>query len=129
MGTENDISISDVVSCAYWDGKKYVPMTLKSKINLAELSTENDISEEWLDQHIIPDDMVINGTFVIKGKSKRKTFKKWLMSIGFQRNDAELICNVLGACKGKISYYDWFLLFTLGDDELYKMIFGQEVTQ
>lgn len=129
MGPENDIY--GELKCAYWNGEKYVPIELKGNgcVDLSKVSIENDISEEWLDQHIIPDDMVINGAFSIKAKCKRKTFKKWLMSIGFQRNDAELICNILGACKGKISYYDWFLLFTLGDDELYKMIFGQEVTQ
>ena len=99
MGTENDILGNGMLYYAVEGTDDFKPIGIVSHVDLSKVSTENDISDEWLDRRIIPDDMVINGTFVIKGKCKCKTFKKWLMSIGFQRNDADLICNIIGACK------------------------------
>lgn len=59
-------------------------------------------------------------SFQIKTIShRRKAFKKYLMSIGYQRNDAEAFCNNIKIHKGLISYTNFnsniFLYFLRGD--------------
>lgn len=37
-------------------------------------------------------------------KIGKKKFRKWLMSEGISRNDAEFLCQLIGQYKGRISY-------------------------
>lgn len=39
-------------------------------------------------------------------KMTSKKYKKWLMSIGMTRNDADILCYIIGSLKGKVSYSD-----------------------
>ena len=62
-----------------------------------------DISPKYSETKIFaPTEM----TFTIKLKTKhnRKTFKKWLMSRGNQRDVAEGICKLVGLMQGRVNY-------------------------
>ena len=55
-------------------------------------------------------------TFTIKLKTKhnRKTFKKWLMSRGNQRDVAEGICKLVGLMQGRVNYESLYLYISIG---------------
>lgn len=44
-------------------------------------------------------------------KIGKKKFRKWLMSEGISRNDAEFLCQLIGQYKGRISYGDIHISF------------------
>ena len=50
----------------------------------------------------------------VRFHTSRKRFKKFLMSKGIQRNDAELLCQSIGCWKGLIGYRDVYLHTMLG---------------
>lgn len=39
-------------------------------------------------------------------KMSSKKYKKWLMSIGASRDEADTLCRILGSMRGKLSYAD-----------------------
>ncbi len=47
-------------------------------------------------------------TFYFRSKPHKKTFKKYLMSIGLPRDTAELACILVACHKGSLSYNDFF---------------------
>lgn len=38
------------------------------------------------------------------GKHQKRTFKKWLMSRGYSRDDADAVCWLIAKCRGEVSY-------------------------
>ena len=55
-------------------------------------------------------DMTIYGYFMFSHKKmSRKTFKKWLMSKGFDRDLSEWFCRAVKSFKGQYSYQSLYL--------------------
>ncbi len=69
------------------------------------LETEDDHSK-CSDIFLNPPELTL--TFTLKCKSRKKTFKKYLMSIGLPRDTAELACILVACHKGGLSYNEFF---------------------
>lgn len=81
-----------------------------SKTDIDRETVLND-NNKYLELHQ-PTEM----TFTIKLKTKhnRKTFKKWLMSRGNQRDVAEGICKLVGLMQGRVNYESLYLYISIG---------------
>lgn len=44
-------------------------------------------------------------------KMTSKKYKKWLMSVGMARDDANTLCYIIGSLKGKVSYADVYAAY------------------
>ena len=120
---ENDIS-SGVLYAAPIDGSSgWVQIGDVKAFNLSETDVD---SETMLNNNnkFLKLRQPIEMTFTIKIKTKhrRKTFKKWLMSKNYSRDEAEAICNMLALAQGKVSYEQWFWIFSLSHNELKNLI-------
>lgn len=112
MGTENDILSNGILYCAVEGTDDYKPIGAVSHADLGKVSTENDISEEWCNRRIVPDELTIN--LRCETKHRRKTFKKWLMAHGYSRDVANGICHLVGLLKGHVSYETMYLYILTG---------------
>ena len=58
-------------------------------------------------------------------KTSRKTFKKWLMSKGFDRDLSEWFCKVVKSFKGQYSYQTLYFngLFSSTSQDLFNILF------
>lgn len=71
-------------------------------------------------------DMTFSGTLILPYKKmSRKTFKKWLMSKGFDRDLAEWFCKVVKSFKGYYSYQSLYFngLFASTSQGLFNILF------
>lgn len=72
-------------------------------------------------------DMTIYGYFMLSHKKmSRKTFKKWLMSKGFDRDLSEWFCRAVKSFKGQYSYQSLYLnglLFASTLQNLFNVLF------
>ena len=111
---ENDIS-GGILYAAPIDGSSgWVQIGDVKAIDLSndtDPETMSNDNNEFLKLHQ-PTEM----TFTIKLKTKhnRKTFKKWLMSRGNQRDVAEGICKLVGLMQGRVNYESLYLYISIG---------------
>ena len=87
------------------DGEHYTRFEGLKSVNL-ETTTSESLDKEWCEIPIKLDD--ISFTIRFKIKHKKKTFKKYLMSIGIKRDMADLACKLVGLHRGNLSYEDFF---------------------
>lgn len=83
------------------DGEHYTRWDGVQSVNLSE-----PIDDKWCEIPLKLDD--ISFTIRFKIKHNRKTFKKYLMSIGMCRDIAEKACQLVGFMGGSLSYEDFF---------------------
>lgn len=74
-------------------------------LETVNLETVDDTSEQN-DILLNPPELTL--TFTIRSKRNRKTFKKYLMSLGLPRDTAELACVLVACHKGSLSYNEFF---------------------
>lgn len=83
-----------------------VPMgVVWSGLETVNLETVDDASEQ---NDILLNPPTLTLTFTLKCKSRKKTFKKYLMSIGLPRDTAELACVLVACHRGSLSYNEFF---------------------
>lgn len=73
-----------------------------------------------------PITLMLTGTLTLPHQKKsRKTFKKWLMSRGFNRNLAERFCNIVKSYHGEKSYQSLYFngLFLSTPQDLVNILF------
>ena len=112
MGTENDILGNGMLYCAVEGTDDFKPIGIVSHVDLSKVSTENDISEEWCYQRIVPDELIVS--FKLKTKHRRKAFKKWLMAHGYSRDLADMVCRLIGRLQGRVTYEAVYLYILTG---------------
>lgn len=74
-------------------------------LETVNLETVDDTSEQ---NDILLNPPTFTMTFTFKCKSRKKTFKKYLMSIGLPRDTAELACTLVACHRGSLSYNEFF---------------------
>lgn len=83
-----------------------VPMgVVWSGLETVDLETSDDTSKQ---NDILLNPPTLTLAFTLKCKSRKKTFKKYLMSIGFSRDMAELACILVACHRGSLSYNEFF---------------------
>lgn len=129
---ENDISGGVLYAAPLDDSSGWVQIGDVKAFDLSKTDIDPDTvlndNNEYLKVHQ-PTEM----TFTIKLKTKRnrKTFKKWLMSRGNQRDVAEGICKLVGLMQGRVNYESLYLYILTSGAEfkqnytpLYSKIYG-----
>lgn len=76
-------------------------------VNL-ETPTEQ-IKEEYATNQLYLDDCKFIGKFKLKTKHSKKSFRKWAMSRGCSRDEADAINKLVAAQKGRVSYETLYL--------------------
>ena len=122
---ENDIS-GGILYAAPIDGSSgWVKIGDVTAFDLSKTDVDSDTvlndNNEYLKLNQ-PTEMTF--TIKIKTKHRRKTFKKWLMSKNYSRDEAEAICDMLALAQGKVSYEQWFWIFSLSHNELRNLIYN-----
>ena len=74
-------------------------------LETVNLETADNASEQ---NDILLNPPTFTVTFTLKCKSRKKTFKKYLMSIGLPRDTAELACILVACHRGSLSYNEFF---------------------
>ena len=87
-----------------WNGLKTV-----------NLETANESFEEkWSNKQLRFDDVKFVGKVNLKTKCTKKSFRKWAMSKGCSRDEAERINKLVAAQKGRVSYETLYLSVIFG---------------
>ena len=74
-------------------------------LETVNLETVDDTSEQ---NDILLSPPTLTLTFTLTCKSRKKTFKKYLMSLGLSRDTAELACVLVACHRGSLSYNEFF---------------------
>ena len=109
MQTGNEISISDIyISDGNGQWKKMTELNVIDPKIFCD--PDETVANPWCDMFV--DWMFYTGS--VRSSTSRKRFKKFLMSKGIQRNDAELLCQSIGCWKGLIGYRGVYLYTMFG---------------
>lgn len=102
MPTDHEVKNRHV--CAWIDGE-WKEVSVKT---ITDFEWEELPIEKWSDLTPLEFDHPL--VFKLHGKTHvtAKRFKKWLMSLGCPRNDADLICRFLNRCRCRISYAELY---------------------
>lgn len=77
-------------------------------------SPTEQIKEEYATNQLYLDDCKFVGKFKLKAKHSKKSFRKWAMSKGCSRDEAERINKLVAAQKGRVSYETLYLSIIFG---------------
>ena len=84
---------------------------LKYPLPIAQISMDDD--NMYCTYDISDNNTTITGNMKLKPMGRKK-FKKLLMNMGYQRNEAECYCKAVALFKGKLSYSMAYLYFMVG---------------
>lgn len=103
-------SVEERIQLYSVDGDNYTPvpgiihdMTITNIVETGETDYTRKIK-------LFHEPITYTGTLKLPHKKmSKKTFKKWCMSSGLTRNQAEFLCRMMKAYKGSISYQEIYI--------------------
>lgn len=93
---------------------------------IKEVDAETEATNEMTLQYLNNTNTTFTCTLTVShNKKSRKTFKKWLMSRGFDRDLAEWFCNAVKSFHGEKSYQHLYFdgLFSSTPQDLFNILF------
>jgi len=84
-------------------------------LKTVNIETVNEpLEEKWSNKQLYLDDVEFTAKCKLKSKHTKKSFRKWAMSKGCSRDEADAINKLVAAQKGRVSYETLYLSVIFG---------------